>query len=141
MIGKKLKTKIAMGLLLVILLAVVVAFSGCIEEETPPKSTKTTSHATNFEAKVILISGMNRDIIISSEVPVELVVSGTGNVITIPYDMKVIESIMSGLDNAVYLPQSANPQVKISGIGNGVVRYETRHYQNKLLWPPLNLRY
>lgn len=123
--GKKLKTKIAMGLLLVILLAVVVAFSGCIEEETPPKAPETTSHATNFEAKVIPISGMDQDITISSEVPVELVISGTGNVITIPYDVKVIEIVMSGLDNTGYIPQSANPQVEISGIRNGVVRYET----------------
>lgn len=122
---KKLKNKIAMGLLLVILLAVVVAFSGCIEEETPPKALETTSHATNFEAKVIPISGMNQDITISSEVPVELVVSGTGNAITIPYDVKVIEIVMSGLDNTVYIPQSANPQVEISGIRNEVVRYET----------------
>jgi hypothetical protein len=106
---KKLKKKVAMEIALVILFVVVAAFSGCIEEEV----------------KVIPISGMNQDIIISSEVPVELIVSGMGNVVTIPYDVNVMEIVMSGRDNTVYLPHSAKPQVEISGMRNEVVRYET----------------
>jgi hypothetical protein len=109
------KNKIVIGILLATLLVVIVAFSGCIE--------KYSGYIEEEEIEeVIPISGMDQDITISSDVPVKLVVSGMRNVITVPNDVKVLEIVMSGMDNAVYIPQSANPQVKISGIRNEVIR-------------------
>ncbi|GEM_PF-6701246 len=126
------KNKIAIGIVFVTLL-VVIAFSGCIEEETPTKAPDvTTLPATNVEdieeemiEEVIPISGTDQDITISSDVPVKLVVSGMRNVITVPHDVTVIKIVISGMDNTVYIPQFANPLVEISGIRNEVVRYET----------------
>ena len=110
------KNKIAIGILLATLLVVIVASSGCIEEYS--------GYIEEEEIEeVIPISGMDQDITISSDVPVKLVVSGMRNVITVPNDVKVLEIVMSGMDNTVYIPQSANPQVKISGIRNEVIRY------------------
>jgi hypothetical protein len=124
------KNKIAIRLVLVILLVVIVAFSGCIVEETPTEHSGWTEDEWIEEetipgVDVIPISGVGQDITISSDMPVKLVVSGTDNVVTVPNDVTVIEIVMSGVDNIVYISRSANPQVEISGVENEVVRYET----------------
>ena len=124
------KNKIAIGIVLATLLVVIVAFSGCIVEETPTEHSGWTGDELIEEETIpgvgmIPISGVDQDITISSDVPVKLVVSGTDNVVTVPYDVTVVEIVMSGVDNTVYIPRSANPQVEISGIMNEVVRYET----------------
>ena len=52
-IGKrevKMKNKIAVGIVLAILLGVIVAFSGCIEEETPAKVPETTTEPPETKA-------------------------------------------------------------------------------------------
>lgn len=105
------------GFVFAILLIAAVTFSGCVEEYSGYVEEET------FDFELIPISGINQNITISSDKPVKLVISGIRNVITVSYGVKVIEIVMSGSDNTAYIPRSADPQVRISGIRNEVIRY------------------
>ena len=113
---KKLKNKIAIGIVLAILLVVIVAFSGCIEhiedveEETP-------------NVEVIVISSVGEVTEINNDKPIKLVLSGVGNTVTISYNTIVTDIVLSGVDNIVYIPRSSTPKIIDSGVDNKIIRY------------------
>jgi len=126
-----LKNKTAVGIVLMILLIVVVAFSGCIEEKTPTKSPETTRPATYIEdveeetpnVEVIVISGVDKVTEINNDKPIKLVLSGVGNTVTISYNTIVTEIVLSGVDNIVYIPRSSTPRITQSGVDTEIIRY------------------
>lgn len=89
----------------------------------PMPTTTPTPTPQPLDVEEISIFWVREDITISSDKPVILHVSGMGNFVTVPHDVTIIEIDMSGFDNTVYIPQSANPEVRISGVKNEVVRY------------------
>ena len=77
---KRLKNKIILEIILGVLLVAVVAFSGCIEEETPAKPLETTpawedSESYAYTTETIVISGMDEVIEINRDNPIKLVIS------------------------------------------------------------------
>ena len=123
------ENKIAIGIVLATLLVVIVAFSGCIEEEAPTKIPEvTTPSATNIEeetpnVEVIVISGVDKVTEINNDKPIKLVLSGVGNTVTISYNTIVTEIVLSGVDNIVYIPRSSTPKITDSGVDNEIIRY------------------
>ena len=107
------------GFVFAILLIAAVTFSGCVEEYSGYVEEET------FDVELIPISGIAQNITVSSDKPVRLVVSCIGDVITVFHGVKLIDIVMSQSDNTVYIHQSANPQVRISGIRCEIIRYES----------------
>jgi hypothetical protein len=104
------ENEIAIGIVFATLLVVIVAFSGCIEEETP-------------SVEVIVISGIDKVTEINNDKPIKLVLSGVGNTVTISYNTIVTEIVLSGVDNKVYIPRSSTPKITDSGVDNAIIRY------------------
>lgn len=122
------KNKIILGTILGVLLVVVVAFSGCIEEETSTKPLETTPTWENLEsyaytAETITISGIDEIIEINRDNPIKLVISGIGNTVTISENTIITEIVCSGVDNTVHISRSSVPKITQSGVDNEIIRY------------------
>ena len=122
------KNKIILEIILGVLLVAVVAFSGCIEEETPTKPLETTPTREDLEScthttETIAISGIDEVIEINRDNPIKLVLSGMGNMVTISENTVMMEVVCSGVDNTVYISRSSTPMITQSGVDNEIIRY------------------
>ncbi len=125
---KRLRNKIILGAILGVLLVVVVAFSGCIEEETPTKPLETIPTGEDlgnyaYTTETITISGIDEIIEINRDSPIKLVISGIGNTVTISENTVITEIVSSGMDNTVYISRSSTPKITQSGMDNEIIRY------------------
>jgi len=125
---KRLKNKIILEIILGVLVVAVVAFSGCIEEETPAKPLETTptwedSESYAYTTETIVISGVDEVIEINRDNPIKLVISGMGNTVTISENTVMTEIVSSGMDNTVYISRSSTPKIIQSGMDNEIIRY------------------
>ena len=125
---KRLKNKIILETILGVLLVAVIAFSGCIEEETPTKPLETTQVGEDLESytyttETIAISGMDEVIEINRDNPIKLVISGMGNTVRISENTVITEIVCSGVDNTVCISRSSAPRITQSGVDNEIIRY------------------
>ena len=103
-------------LLLIIGILCILLIVGCqIKIEEKEKEVE--------EIKKITISGIDNIEEISSDVPVDLVISGVRNQITVIKGTKVNSIRVSGVDIVIILPKGSNPEITDSG-----VRTQIRHY-------------
>lgn len=118
---KKLKNKIVMEIVLVVLLVIVVAFSGCIEEETLHPETTDTG-----EVKVIppmpTIQNINGNYKVQEVSGDTININGNYNEIRIlNADVSLIR--VNGNYNTVYYPKEAIPMIRENGNGNEIETY------------------
>jgi len=120
------ENKIAIGIVLATLLVVIVAFSGCIEGETPTKAPEvTTPQVTDIED---IEEGEIEEVYINGNYKVQDVSGNTININGNYNEIKILNADVSlirvnGNHNAVYYPKEARPIIKENGFGNEIKTY------------------
>jgi|GEM_PF-4905883 ABC-type Fe3+-hydroxamate transport system substrate-binding protein len=94
-------------ILVALIILFVIFISGCAQQNI----------------KTITISGIDQKAEISNENPVELVISGINNEVTVLEGTEVVKIILSGDDCIVNLPLGSNPEIDKSGINNQIKYY------------------
>lgn len=109
-------------LILILGLITLLILSGCSSADS--KSTSMDDDCFPFcnddvdeiNIKKISISGVDKTQQVSSVQPVELVISGVRNTITVLDETTVEKITVSGTDIVITLPKGSNPEITDSGV-------------------------
>ena len=93
-----------------------INYESIIESKIP----QTTSEVKRYTTEMITISGVNQRRQINNQNPINLLISGTGNVIEVLDGTEVLRLTISGVNNQLSLPSTANPQTLNSGVNNEI---------------------
>ncbi len=123
------KNKIAIQIVLAIILVVIVAFSGCIEEQSLPEETPTIAPElpeqpimTPAQPTIPTTQNINGNYKVQDVSGDAININGNYNEIRIlNADVSLIR--VNGNYNTVYYPKEARPVIKENGNGNEIKTY------------------
>lgn len=95
----------------------IIVMSGCISEE----------HTTplNPSPEVITVSGVDITRVITyRDKPIKLMVSGSGNDVTVSKDTNLVDVMLSGIDCIVRVSKSHSFTSTVSGVGSQIIYYD-----------------
>lgn len=76
-----------------------------------------------FNKQTIVIEGVGREMNISSEKGLVLIVTGANNRITVSSGTNITQISLGGTGNIVFIPFGQKPKIITGGANNGVFRY------------------
>jgi hypothetical protein len=107
----------AMAMIALILLAGCASPKG--EWEIHPKSVGDG----NSEYETLVVSGMERGGMVSSEKKLALIVSGVDNDVWVTEATDLSEIAVTGTGNNIHIAGSHHPRISKSGLHNNIIRY------------------
>ena len=105
-------------IVLIVSVIVLVLITGCEANQIPPSQQVSSSV---IEPKTVTISGIDQKEAITDSQPVKLIISGTGNEITVTEGTNVAEIVLSGSGNKIVLPAGSVPEITQSGVNNQII--------------------
>ena len=112
-------------LFITILLIGLTFVSACSVDNLSYGKGVSNAAITNIsQEKTITVSGVNENLEISESVPVQVIVSGTNNIVTIREGTIVTKIIITGTNTKIILPKDSKPEIIRNGI-NTIIEYSS----------------